>query len=137
MASVFLASASAAVGADNMVALCGLVSLCASLVAGAAEKHTYSRQPSTSSLKDDADIKENSKPFNVVDEIVSDFRRSMSTIVDIWDSRLLRSAFLYALFYSVIMGIKTIEKRSAARRNGLSRESYASFMGENQICKLL
>lgn len=128
-----LATSSASLGTNNLLLVaCGMAAV-GSQVALGAEAHMVG------SSKDSGDGKAGGswEWRGVLGELVEDFQRTTRTVLEIWDQGLLRSAFLYAVFYSSVMGLNLMEKRSAARRSGLSRESYTSSMGTNQICIFL
>lgn len=130
-----LATSSTSLGTGNMLLVASLVAALGSFIARGAETQVQAAG------KDNGDGKPSGKSGGsggwrgVVGEVVEDFQRSIRTVVEIWDQRLLRSAFLYAVFYSAVMGLNLMEKRAAARRSGLSRETYAGSMGANQICE--
>ena len=134
-AALMLATSSTSLGTGNMLLVASVVAALGSYIARGAESQVQGYSKDSDDGKPSVGKTGGGDSRGVIGEIVEDFQRSMRTLAEIWDQRLLRSAFLYAVFYSSVMGLNLMEKRSAARRSGLSKETYAGSMGANQICE--
>ena len=135
-AALMLATSSSVLGTGNLLLVASAVAVLGSYIARGAETQVQAAGKENGEGKAPGGKAAGDGGWRgIAREIVEDFNRSVRSVAEIWDQRLLRSAFLYALFYSSVMGLNLMEKRAAARRSGLSKESYAGSMGANQICK--
>jgi hypothetical protein len=93
---VLLATSADTLGTETLVLVCFVLASVGSVVVQAAERHT------TQSGSADAQPKTQSEAAvsqGVLAGVVSDLRKSVAAVAEIWDHRLLRSAFVYAVLY--------------------------------------
>ena len=77
--------------------------------------------------------KEERSNKTVLQIVYLEFQSNLKTLAEIWNNTLLRSAFLYTLFNSCSIGLNLLERTSAAKRNGLDKNTFAEVMGANQF----